>query len=303
MGWEKFLFGQLYLDGKPQHVPIDPTDKGDIPSYQNEQTISIMDANDDNAITWVKPDGMNLFVADRVLLNQIGWDNLCDAGFVQGKKVHINGLPYRCRLMLVHKQNKDTSEWDEIVDATTDFDGVWHWKNVYFWGTDDMCSPAGYSVRGYNLAKGYYYYAGYIKKTFIGFRPVLEPLAADKLPSGKTIILDGQRFMVSQLQRTAEGIFYPQLMPLEATLFKGIADGSKIRMYTLLCDGEPVQQNTAIILPKAKQMAAVELTLTDKYYGDEFLIPWVISNGIAIADKAVLRGVHPRALKLQGLLK
>lgn len=31
-----------------------------------------------------------------------------------------------------------------------------------------------------------------------------------------------------------------------------------------------------------------QLELTDRYYGDEYLIPWTISNGVAVADKSLL---------------
>lgn len=31
-----------------------------------------------------------------------------------------------------------------------------------------------------------------------------------------------------------------------------------------------------------------QLEITDRYYGDKFLIPWTISNGVAVADKSLL---------------
>lgn len=31
-----------------------------------------------------------------------------------------------------------------------------------------------------------------------------------------------------------------------------------------------------------------KLTLTDRYYGDEYLVSWVISNGVAVAAKSLV---------------
>ena len=31
----------------------------------------------------------------------------------------------------------------------------------------------------------------------------------------------------------------------------------------------------------------VKLTLTDRYFGDEFLVPWTISNGVAVASQSL----------------
>lgn len=51
-------------------------------------------------------------------------------------------------------------------------------------------------------------------------------------------------------------------------------------MYTFMesghpiCFGEPVKD-------------AAKLTLTDRYFGDEYLIPWTISNGVAVANQAL----------------
>ena len=67
--------------------------------------------------------------------------------------------------------------------------------------------------------------------------------------------------------------------------FSGILNGEQIRMYTLLKNGRPVPMN-----PKQKRVFKdmSQLKLTDKYFGDEFLIPWVISNGIAVASRPLL---------------
>ena len=51
-------------------------------------------------------------------------------------------------------------------------------------------------------------------------------------------------------------------------------------MYTVLEDGVPHRigdrfQNKS------------HLRITDKFFGEEFLIPWTISNGVAVADNTL----------------
>lgn len=51
-------------------------------------------------------------------------------------------------------------------------------------------------------------------------------------------------------------------------------------MYTLMENGRPVHMDEPVKDPS-------KLTLTDRYYGDEFLAPWVISNGVAVASQSL----------------
>lgn len=48
-------------------------------------------------------------------------------------------------------------------------------------------------------------------------------------------------------------------------------------MYTFLNNGHPIPFGEPV-------KDASKLTLTDRYFGDEYLIPWTISNGIAVAS-------------------
>ena len=50
-------------------------------------------------------------------------------------------------------------------------------------------------------------------------------------------------------------------------------------MYTFLEGGKPIHVGATV-----KDIS--KLTLADSYYGDEYLVPWVISNGIAIASQS-----------------
>lgn len=87
MGYSIFKFGALYLGDKIQPIPKQPTENGDVPSYNNKAIISITSASRKENITWIKPDGLNLLVADRVLLTMVSWEDLDKNGFVTGKIV------------------------------------------------------------------------------------------------------------------------------------------------------------------------------------------------------------------------
>jgi len=296
MGWEKFQFGQLYMGEEVLEIPQNPQDDGDIPSYVEEEELSIRTAVDD-AVTWVKPDGINLLIADRVLLKNISWDDLNTAGFVEGKDIIIDGHRYRCRLLQVGATADEPNEWDAILDATSEDNKLWHWTNICFWGKDILRGKSAYrTLRGYPSARHYYYFWASLRNPNIGFRPALEILTSDALSPDKVVELEDQKFLVSQLQGATHKVFYPQLSPVGANLFASISDGTAVRMYTLLCNGKPVRQNGK--KPTARTKG--EISFTDQFYGDEYLIPWVISNGIAVASRPVLQGISPDVLKEQG---
>ena len=51
-------------------------------------------------------------------------------------------------------------------------------------------------------------------------------------------------------------------------------------MYTVLEGGEPIHFGATV-------KDASKLTLTDRYFGDEYLVSWVMSNGVAISNQPV----------------
>jgi len=63
VSWEKFQFGQLYMGKEALKKPQNPQDYRNIPSYIKGEKLSIKPAGED-AITWIKPDGINLLIAD-----------------------------------------------------------------------------------------------------------------------------------------------------------------------------------------------------------------------------------------------
>ena len=71
-----FEFGSIYLDNMPQRIPQNPCFGGDIPHHMPTSPIRIGQTAEGRRIPWVKPDGMNLLIADRVLLADVSWQQL-----------------------------------------------------------------------------------------------------------------------------------------------------------------------------------------------------------------------------------
>ena len=283
MGYDIFKFGALYLGDKAQHVPERPTINGDIPQYDGSSTISISPVTrEEEPITWIKPYGINILIADRVLLAKVSWEDLDKNGFVNGKEIVIEGQHFRCRLLHVGNTEGVPNEWDKVLNETEENNALWHWKDMCFWGSD--VSTFGVSrraVRGSRSARLWSNGDAAYRFVNIGFRPVLEPLASDNLVFNCT--LDEQDFCWSTIPN-GKG-FCPILQPTQKNVFANVPDRQRVRMYTLLKKGRPVRMDTN---RKGKYQDVSQLKLTDRYFGEEYLIPWTISNGIAVADQLLL---------------
>lgn len=280
MGHSVFEFGALYLGNNIQHVPRQPTGNGDIPQYDRQAVISIDPAQKER-ITWIKPDGYNLLVADRALMVDVSWDDLDLNDMVAGKRTQIGGQCFRCRLLQLGNHRDAPNEWEQILNITgthTD-NALWNWDEMYFWGCDVVPWDANRRViRGHRSSTTWSTFPMYGQDMGVGFRPALEPLGCvDSWAAEDHSKLDGIDFQLTSLPG---GDFCPILQPTDKSVFSDIPVGSKIRMYTFMesghpiCFGEPVKD-------------AAKLTLTDRYFGDEYLIPWTISNGVAVANQAL----------------
>lgn len=281
MGYDIFRFGALCLDRKIQPVPLCPKDGGDIPQYDGKAAISLETSVPGKNITWIKPYGSNILVADHVLLVNVSWEDLDKNGFVVGKTVLLDRQRFRCRLLRVGENEDVPNEWDKILDVTSENNAFWHWKDVYFWGVDvaddDVAvDDVSYrAVRGWSSARFWDYCHATSKDVGVGFRPAIEPLSSDTpIPN---INLDGADFQLSSLP--GGEAFCPILQPTQGNVFKDIPAGGKVRMYTFMENGCPIHMDEPVKDP-------AKLTLTDRYFGDEYLISWVISNGVAVASKS-----------------
>lgn len=275
MGYDVFQFGALNLDGKIQPVPQCPLNGNDIPQYNGKATISLGASAPGEDITWIKPSSSNLLVADRVLLTTVSWEDLDKNDFVAGKPVLLDGQRFRCRLLWVGQEEDAPNEWDRILDATNEDNALWHWGSAHFWGADMVARNASYrAFRGWLSAREWdNNYATY-RCDILGFRPVLEPLPSNN-PT-PNINLDGVDFQLTSLP--GSNAICLVLQPMQENAFKDIPTESRIRMYTLVENGRPIHFGTEV-------EDVSKLTLTDCYFGDEYLVPWVISNGVAVADR------------------
>lgn len=278
MDYSVFKFGVLYLGTKAQPVPRRPMlVGGDVPPYDGS-TISVGPLKNGEKITWVKPNGLNILIADRVLLANVSWEDLNQNGFIAGRPVLIDRQYFRCRLLQVGEKVNVPNEWDATLDETGENNALWHWNTMYFWGADVPANGTPTRVvRGRCSARHFDYISAAGQYSNLGFRPILEPLLSDN-PT-PNINLDGINFQLNNLPRT--DAIYPILQPTQENVFADIPGGGKVRMYTFMEDGRPIHMDEPV-----KDLS--KLTLTDRYYGDEYLVSWVISNGVAVAAKSLV---------------
>lgn len=150
MGYRKMSFGCLKVGMSDYNIPVvipqNPTLDGDIFEFNSKYSLFFGTTKyPKGKITWIKPDNMPIFVADRVLLNKISYAHLVREGFatngqIGGKVVHCNGVPFCCRLLDVGAERISgnptaASEWDVCLHVTGDNNELWHWSRAGFWGT------------------------------------------------------------------------------------------------------------------------------------------------------------------------
>ena len=143
----------------------------------------------------------SLFVADYVVTHTISWGGLNDEGLIFGKNYASGGVDYTLRAPSTGSDDTGSgesqhvtpsnNEWDRILNKNSGY--IRNWNEMYSWGQDTVSFDAsGRAVRGYGSARRWYYYYASYSFPFVGFRPVLEVLNADKLDSGglKVVTLD-----------------------------------------------------------------------------------------------------------------
>lgn len=287
--YELIELGSLYVGGQIQE---NPNKSGHIPAYIHYTDILIVDTYPCQPIQWVKPKDMDLLVSDRILLNKISWYDLNNAGIVEGKPVTVDGVRFLFRLLRVGTwETKMPNEWDDCLSRSQcESDDLWHWSDGLFWGAEASGSDNRYRIcRAKHNAD---YMTSFIAQAVtheVGFRPAMELLRPQSYPyAPKRISLEGYTFEAqlgcmssdegqSNFCMTLRAEPNGERAPSNAVL-RGVPSLQKMRAYTLLKDGVPVDQKSGV--PVCCD-ANTKLTLTDRYFGDEYLITWVISNGVA----------------------
>lgn len=186
---------------------------------------------------------------------------------------------FYCRLPQLGSDEGIPCEWTDVLSVTGEDNSLWHWTDMFFWGSDAVTwrksATRAISGCGRGSTCRWDYAVESEIAVDIGFRPVLEPLGAVRAaPNCK---LDGADFHLSRLPGNE---FCPVLQPIQSTVFADIPDGQQLKMYTFTEDGRPIHVDEPV-------KDTNRLTLTDRYFGDEFLVSWAISNGVAVVSRSL----------------
>ena len=313
MGFKRVSFGSLQVNGKALDI-WEANATQYLRGYDEGDTVTIGDTVQGKAITWIHPDGIPLLIADRLLMNNISWDDLNGLGLAERKIITIDGEQYFCRLLDVGDRPGAVNEWDACLDAAeTEANEVWHWKECMFWGGKHLVNGSKvFPYRGYSGARFYYSDESGARAQALGYRPVLEPINDNKKYIASNMhnlqSLEGQYFSIVQTPtlRAPAVAFRPMLYPkmmtgilFDTAAFQNVPQGTEVRMFTLLMNGKPVRQYSRTC---AKYEEGARLALTDKFYGLEYLISWKIQKNVAVATKNILRAVRVEELIRQGYM-
>jgi len=226
-------FGALYHDNEPQPLPSRPwivdfsilqkpfvgMEPGNISEFEpapdwSRWRLGDTSSNSKNNLNWVilKDTIRRLYICDRIILVRVSWQDLFDAGYVDGIKVVIDGKTFKCRLMSggsdFHLDNDGLSgghpadnEWDRFVSGrekikglpsltSSDKTGVlsdevlqsphnqfWNWVGAVSWtSTPYVNRDTARCCRGYQAGQFFYLNTYDHRHEDIGWRPILEEL-------------------------------------------------------------------------------------------------------------------------------
>lgn len=95
-GYRKIHMGSLYLD---DNLAYGGDNCCTTSCYSNQSLVHIGDTVKGNEIIWIKPEGTNKFVADRVIFSGISWDSMELLGLTSPRYTIIDGNLFVCRLL------------------------------------------------------------------------------------------------------------------------------------------------------------------------------------------------------------
>ena len=192
--------------------PYEGLEPGNIPEFEADPDWDhwrLTDTPQDPSLrlNWhvFEQDGRRLWVADRMLLARVSWQDLDEAGYVLGKEVVIDGLAYRCRLLTGGDRPQDdpyrgavqANEWDRLVGGAvaqapkpepqdhaeplspahlkSSHNRLWNWFGAVSWTAEPVASRAdGRVCRGYHGPTFFYVNTVDHRHEDIGWRPLLE---------------------------------------------------------------------------------------------------------------------------------
>lgn len=310
--YELYKMGTLYLGDDPQSRSTIYWGRDD----RDGSDISIRDTyphDPSKTLTWVRTTGLNYLMCRAPCLRRVSWNDLKHAGFVEGKVIKLNGWLYRCRMPRGSQDDPShLKEWNNFVRFAGGSPNLLDWKYNAFWSADCESPRSLYAFASSpkSALSTQRRLEVKSKRLDIGFWPLLEPLKAVEVTSGSVVTLDGIKFGLRQedlAKRKDDCVnFAPMLYPIKETqddktlvndhLFDGIQD---MRAYTLLLNGKPVSQTNKSV-PSYKPGATLELT--DKFFGEKYLISWRVAWGCARPVRTILSNVPLDVLRTQNLL-
>ena len=197
--------------------PYDGIEPGDIAEFETDPdwrhwSLADTPEQQDQQLQWhaFESSTGRLLVCDRMILTRISWQDLDEAGFVDGAPVTLDGLRYTCRLLTggqsalddPHQGAQEVNEWDQLMGGTVDgaprpssrdltpplcpdhlhggHNHFWNWFGAVSWTAEPFAGRAnGRVCRGYHGPLFFYVNTVDHRHEDIGWRPVLERRDSD----------------------------------------------------------------------------------------------------------------------------
>lgn len=137
---------------------------------------SLGDTELSKEIPWIAANGL-LFSAQNICKN-IGWKDLEMQNLIVGKKIKIDGLPFKCRIPVISDNCLEDDEWKQLQEAiNSSAESDLHWEDSQFWAQKkDVAGMEGRALIGGSHANYQVSVSSRTKNSRTSFRPVLEPL-------------------------------------------------------------------------------------------------------------------------------
>lgn len=128
-----------------------------------------------------------LLFAARNICKNIGWKDLEMRNFIVGKKIKIDGLPFKCRIPVISDNCLEDDEWKQLQEAVnSSAESDLHWGDSQFWAQKkDVAGMEGRALIGGSHANYQVSISSRTKNSRTAFRPVLEPLCTCRVETAR----------------------------------------------------------------------------------------------------------------------
>lgn len=227
--------GGLYKDGEVQNRPAKPWqlddglygltsfEAGDVADFSAmpdmaKWVIGDTPAPAEQRLRWykIKDGNKTVWVCDRVILARVSWQDLNYEGYIEGKRIRIDGRYYRCRLLFGGSRARDAqandgamggfptgNEWDRWIGGEAGLAGLpvpaerdlnfgsydtaapvqdahnqwWNWRFIWSWCSETVEGVPKWAVRRGSISARYWSFENVdARRGDTGWRPVLEEI-------------------------------------------------------------------------------------------------------------------------------